>query len=287
MIPILICIPFLTNDTPGYTCCIPSHHLLTLLSIVFIALMLPIVIINTLDPPNDFTIGYLLMVFLVSGTLLFVSLGYFGMRKRKVLMLRITFWMWLITWIGFLIICIFSVWNSSTLRYSSINDRCPLTLWIFDWCLTSKRMFPHLRKENTSISLVEDKEMVLSDLTAEQQTINTNLPNLDRFDEITIKMDQFNSIKGNVNVTREKRSITEVGVPANNRHGPEYRAAVGRYLGIFFMMLSTIALFVLYGVTIQDLLLLLTWPPVFFIVRPQDQQQPAEESGTNTQSHTN
>ncbi|XP_046668178.1 uncharacterized protein LOC124359464 [Homalodisca vitripennis] len=284
MIPLLICIPFLTQTTPGYTCSIPSHHLLTVLSIVFIALMLPIVTINTVDAPHEFTIGYLLMMFLVSGMLLFVSLGYFGMRKRIALMLRMAFWIWFLTWIGFLTICIFSVWNSSTLKYSSINGRCPLTLWIFDWCFTAKHMFPRPRVENTSISLVEDKEMFLNDLTTEQQTVNINLPN---FDEITINIDHFKSIEGNVNVTREKRSITEVGVPANNRYGPEYRAAVERYLGIFFMMLSTMALFTLYGITIQDLLVLLTWPPVFFIVRPQDLEQPSAENGTNTQSRTN
>lgn len=261
MIPVLICVPVLVNGDGDYTCFLPNVIVLLVHTLLLCLLLVVSVIVNAIDV--ELGIGYLLHWFTVLGTLSFLSLGVMGYRRQCFRILMAAFLVWCITWFGYLLISIVSVSNIHTLKATSINGRCPLNFWIFDWC---EKIQISGRKNKTERQKMQHK----IDKSIEPYTVHyVN----DFKEDRSLNGNEISSYSNNFldNHSPAEQSVevslTTIGGYQAHTSSPEHKTYMAYLLGIFIVMLVIMGVYTMYGYVLLKTLNQLKSTPILIVAR--------------------
>lgn len=260
MIPVLICVPVLMNGNVDSTCFLPNPVVLLVHTLLLSVLVVVAVIINAIDA--DLGLGYLLHWFTVLGTLTFLSLGVMGYRRLSVRILMAAFIVWCITWFGYLLISIISVSNLYTLKAMSVNGRCPLNYWIFDWCEKIQMSRPKNKTEKQKMQQEIDNShrpytAYYFHTFEEDRSLKKN--EISYFSDSLLD-NQFPATSGGV-------SLTNIGGYQAYTSSPEHKRYMGYILGIFLVMLVIMGIYTMYGYVLLKILNQMKTTPILIVAR--------------------
>lgn len=261
MIPVLICVPVLVNGNTDYTCFLPNALVLLVHTLLLCILVAVAVIVNAIDA--ELGLGYLLHCLTVLGTLAFLSLGVTGYRRLSARILIIAFIVWCITWFGYLLVSIISVANPYTLKTMSINGRCPLNFWIFDWCeqIQMSRPKNNTEKQKMQQEIDNSKEPYAAYYFTDFEEDRSLKKN-----EISSSSNSFFDSQFPAKQSGEV-SLTNIGGYQAYTSSPEHKRYMGYILGIFIVMLVIMGIYTMYGYVLLKILNQMKTTPILIVAR--------------------
>lgn len=247
MVPVIIPVLFL-NHEPNSICCVPLDILLNILSIIVMMLLVPIFMLNVIDINVHFKEAYIFFFLFIFGSIAFVLIGYIGMKRKSVQLMNVAVWICVLTYLEYLIVCFYSVWSLETLRQTSINRRCALTLWLFDWCERSTHWAVTNVAQFNSIMINDDQPSTRVPFnfyptvrSMALHTLNTSV------DEPESSYSLITSQNVHDSLERSKRSLVDLATSGRQPSGPEYKKAVGYTLAVFFIITFVSTLYTTFG----------------------------------------
>lgn len=272
MVPVVIPVLFI-NHTPELICCVPLDILLNILSIIVLMLLVPIFMLNIIDIGMHFKTAYIFFILFVVGSAVFVGMGYIGTKRRNVQLINAAICICVFTFAGYVLLCVYSVWSVDTLRQTSINDRCALTLWLFDWCEQSNHWGTNnVVKFRNPVNDDDYQPSKINSLNFEPMLkhMQTKLHILNTVRNKSV--DGFEPYKSDTHlnyhdsVERNKRSLVELGVSGNQPWGPDYKKAVGYTLAVFFIITMVSILYTMFGYLLLSIKTVLTRRPIHITI---------------------